>query len=478
MEDILKRVMNNMDSTRQLGEDKISNLLFKFSIPAIVGMLVNALYNVVDRIFIGNGVGSLGIAGITVCFPVMLVIMAFSMLVGVGANALVAIRLGEQRKEEAELIFGNAVVLLIGISTIISITGLVLLDPILELLGASKEVLPYARAYLRIILIGTVFQSTSMGMNNFIRSDGNPKMAMNTMLIGAVINTIFDPIFIFGFGWGMEGAALATIMSQFVSFIWVFSYFLRGKSTIKIRRKNLRLELRIIGSIFAMGFAPFLMQIAASLLNFIMNKSLVQYGGDIAISAMGIVNSILTLMIMPLFGINQGSQPIIGYNYGARQFNRVKETYKLAVIIATIITTFGFIIIQVFPGFLIKLFNNTEPELISFGIIALRRFTLFLPLIGFQIVSSNYFQAIGKPTHSALLSLSRQVLILIPLLLILPNFMGLEGVITAGPIADFLASMITGVFIYFELQSLKKKEVENSNKEDSFKKNDEILKDF
>ncbi|WP_303860027.1 MATE family efflux transporter, partial [Alkalibaculum bacchi] len=206
-----------MDSTRQLGEDKISNLLFKFSIPAIVGMLVNALYNVVDRIFIGNGVGSLGIAGITVCFPVMLVTMAFSMLVGLGANALVAIRLGEQRKEEAELIFGNAIVLLIGISMIISITGLILLDPILELLGASKEVLPYARAYLRIILIGTVFQSASMGVNNFIRSDGNPKMAMNTMLIGAVINTIFDPIFIFGFGWGMEGAALATVMSQFIS---------------------------------------------------------------------------------------------------------------------------------------------------------------------------------------------------------------------------------------------------------------------
>ena len=433
-------------------------------------MLVNALYNVVDRIFIGNGVGSLGIAGITVSFPVMLVIMAFSMLVGVGANALVAIRLGEQRKEEAELIFGNAVVLLIGISTIISITGLILLDPILELLGASKEVLPYARAYLRIILIGTVFQSTSMGMNNFIRSDGNPKMAMNTMLIGAVINTIFDPIFIFGFGWGMEGAALATVMSQFISFIWVFSYFLRGKSTIKIHRKNLKLQLRVITGIFAMGFAPFLMQIAASLLNFIMNKSLVQYGGDIAISAMGIVNSIMTLMIMPLFGINQGSQPIIGYNYGARQFNRVRETYKLAVIIATIITTFGFIIIQVFPSFFIKLFNNTEPELISFGITALRRFTLFLPLIGFQIVSSNYFQAVGKPTHSALLSLSRQVLILIPALLILPKFMGLK--------ADLVSSIITGIFIYYELKNLKAKEVEDSNKDDGMKHEDEIIKDY
>ena len=467
-----------MDSTRQLGEDKISKLLLKFSIPAIVGMLVNALYNVVDRIFIGNGVGSLGIAGITVSFPVMLVTMAFSMLVGVGANALVAIRLGEKRKEEAELIFGNAIVLLLGISMIISITGLILLDPILELLGASNEVLPYARAYLRIILIGTAFQSTSMGMNNFIRSDGNPKMAMNTMLIGAVINTIFDPIFIFGFGWGMEGAALATVMSQFISFIWVFSYFLRGKSTIKIHRKNLKLQLRVITGIFAMGFAPFLMQIAASLLNFIMNKSLVQYGGDIAISAMGIVNSIMTLMIMPLFGINQGSQPIIGYNYGARQFNRARETYKLAVIIATIITTFGFIIIQVFPSFFIKLFNNTEPELISFGITALRRFTLFLPLIGFQIVSSNYFQAVGKPTHSALLSLSRQVLILIPALLILPKFMGLEGIITAGPVADLLASMITGIFIYFELKNIKAKELEDSTRDDGFEQKDEIIKDY
>lgn len=443
-----------MDRSKQLGEEKISKLLIKFSIPAIVGMLVNALYNLVDRIYIGRGVGSLGIGATTIAFPVMLIMMAFSMLIGIGANSLVSIRLGQNRKEEAEGIFGNAFVLLIVTSLILSIIGLIVLEPMLILMGASEQILPYAKDYMQIILLGGVFQSIGMGMNNFIRSEGNPKIAMYTMLVGALINTILDPIFIFAFHWGMKGAALATIIAQAVSAIWVIAYFLRGKSLLKIQRKNLSLKFTYIGSIITLGTAPFAMQIAASVLNLIMNKNLGVYGGDVAISGMGIVNSIVTLMIMPIFGINQGVQPIIGYNYGAQKYDRVKEAYRLAVILATVIVIIGWIVTRVFPEQIVMLFNNKDTELIAFGTFAIKRFLIFLPIVGFQIVSSNYFQAIGKPAHSALLGLSRQVLILIPALIILPKIFGLNGILSAGPLADIISSVLTGIFIFIEMKKL------------------------
>ncbi len=443
-----------MDRSKQLGEDKVLNLIIKFSVPAIIGMLVNALYNVVDRIYIGHGVGSLGIGGTTIAFPVMLIMMAFSMLIGIGANSLVSIRLGENKKEEAEGIFGNALVLLILSSVILTVVGLITLEPFLKLLGASDQILPYAKEYMEIILLGGVFQSLGMGMNNFIRSEGNPKIAMYTMLIGALINTVLDPVFIFVFDWGMRGAALATILSQAVSAVWVMVYFLKGKSLLKIRMKYLKLKASYIGRIIALGTAPFAMQLAASVLNLIMNRRLGEYGGDVAISGMGIVNSIVTLMIMPLFGINQGSQPIIGYNYGAGKYGRVKEAYKIAVIFATVIVIIGWIATRVFPQQLVYLFNNKDNELISFSILAVKRVLMFLPIIGFQIVSSNYFQAIGKPMHSALLGLSRQVLILIPALILLPMFFGLNGVISAGPLADVISSVITGIFIFREMRRL------------------------
>ena len=443
-----------MDKSKQLGELKISKLLLKFSIPAVIGMLVNALYNVVDRIYIGHGVGTLGIGATTIAFPIMLIMMAFSMLIGIGANSLVAIRLGQNRKEEAEGIFGNALVLLIVISLILSIIGLVVLVPLLKLLGVSDQILPYAKDYLQIILLGGVFQSIGMGMNNFIRSEGNPKIAMYTMLVGALINTILDPIFIFVFHWGMRGAALATIIAQAVSAIWVLAYFLQGKSLLKIQLKYLKLNPVYIGNILALGAAPFAMQIAASILNFIMNSKLGSYGGDVAISGMGIVNSIITLMIMPIFGICQGVQPIIGYNYGAMRYDRVKEAYKLAVIYATVIVLFGWIVTRLFPEQLVYLFNNEDKELIAFGTFAIKRFLIFLPIVGFQIVSANYFQAIGKPLRSALLGLSRQVLLLIPALIILPKFYGLNGVISAGPLADIVSSVLTGIFVFIELRRL------------------------
>jgi len=447
-----------MERATQLGQEKVSKLLMKFSLPAIVGMLVNALYNVVDRIFIGNGVGSLGIAGITICFPIMIVLMAFGMLIGIGANSLISIRLGQGRKEDAELIMGNAFVLLVLSAIILSTLGLTFLDPFLKFFGASAAVLPYARDYLSIILLGAVFQSIGFGMNNFIRAEGNPTIAMMTMLIGAVLNTVFDPIFIFAFGWGIRGAAAATIFSQMVASGWVLSYFLSKRSSLRLHWKNLRLKVMVIIQIVTIGAAPFSVQLASSVLNAILNNNLTRYGGDIAVSGMGVIMSIMMLIMMPVIGISQGAQPIIGYNYGARQFKRVKDTLKLAVVAATVFVSIGYIGIMFFPHLLISLFNPNDEKLIAFGVHAIRTFMIFLPIIGFQIVGANYFQAVGKPKQSMFLSLSRQVLILIPLLLILPKYLNLQGVLIAGPIADLASSIITGLFLRYELGRLHRKD--------------------
>jgi len=445
-----------VDRSKQLGEEKISKLLLKFSIPAIIGMVVNALYNFVDRIFIGNGVGSLGIAGITISFPLMLIVFAFAMLIGFGATSLISIKLGENKKEEAELIMGNGLVLLIFISATISGLGLIFIDPLLQIFGASATVLPYARDYLTIILWGTVFMTVSFGMNNFIRAEGNPKIAMFTMLIGAILNIILDPIFIFVFNWGIKGAALATIIAQMVSTTWVLSYFLSGKSTLNLRSQNLKLQFPTVKKIAAIGSAPFAMQLAASLLNVIMNNSLNFYGGDVAVAGVGIINSILTLILMPIFGINQGAQPIIGFNYGAQKFDRVKEGLKLAIIAATLVVTLGFLATRLFPQQFIALFNRDDPELIAFGAEAIRIFFFFLPIIGFQIVSASYFQAVGKPKKAMFLTLSRQVLLFIPLLLILPRFLGLKGILYAAPISDIGSSLLTGLWLLMEIKSLNK----------------------
>jgi len=448
--------MQVVEREKLLGEKEIPKLLLKFSIPAIVGMLVNALYNFVDMVFIGQGVGPLGIAGVRIGFPLIVIGMAFSMLIGIGANSLISIRLGQKRKEDAELILGNAFVTMIVIGAVLTILGLVFMEPLLKLFGASQDVMPYAKGYFRIILFGVIFQMIGMGMNNFIRGEGNPKTAMITMLVGAVINTILDPIFIFVFGWGIEGAALATILSLMVSALWVLYYFLFGNSLLKIRKPNLRVRFDILKSIVAIGLAPFAMQLAASILVIFMNQGLAKYGGDIAVSAMGIINNIASLFMMVVFGINQGAQPIIGFNYGAQKYDRVKSALKYAIGAATVVVTIGYASINLFAPQMIGLFSN-DPELIDIGSRGLRRVLMFMPIIGFQIVSSAYFQAIGKPKQSMLLSLSRQVLILIPLVLILPKSMGLIGLFTAGPIADVSSSILTAIFLFYELKNLDKK---------------------
>ncbi len=445
-----------MDRSKQLGEEKIGKLLMRFSIPAIVGMLVNALYNVIDRMFIGHiggGIGKIAISGVAVTFPISNIIMAFGMLVGIGTAAIISIKLGQQKKEESEHILGNAFTLIIIISLAVTAIGLIFLNPILLKIGASKETLPYAKQYITIILVGVLFQNIGFGLNNTIRSEGNPKIAMFTMLIGGILNTILDPIFIFVFHMGVRGAAIATIISQAVNTIWIMYYFLGTKSVLKIRYKNLKLDTKVVKSIFAIGMSPFAMQLAASVVTIISNKSLLKYGGDLALGSMGVVMSIAMLVLMPIFGINQGCQPIIGYNYGAQKYDRVKQALKLAILSATVITTTGFIVIQLFPEKLIGIFNN-DPQLVSIGVHGIRIYLFMLPIIGFQIVSSNYFQAIGKARIAIFLSLSRQVIILIPLIFILPQFLGLDGVWASGPSSDALASIVTAIFLFVEIKHL------------------------
>jgi putative MATE family efflux protein len=448
------------DRSTQIGQKSIPKLLVSFSIPAIIGMVVNATYNVVDRIFIGRGVGSIGIAGATVGFPIMLVLMAFGMLVGLGAGALVSIRLGEKKKEEAERVFGNAFTLLVLFSIVLTSAGLAFLKPLLVLFGASEAVLPYAMDYVGIILMGSVFQAIGFGMNNFIRGEGNPRTAMLTMIVGAALNIILDPIFIFVFGLGVKGAAIATIISQAAAAAWVLRYFLGGKSLLKLHARNLLPSWALVKRIAAVGSPPFAMQLAASAIHGILNNQLQRYGGDVAISAVGIIYSIAFLIIMPVIGLNQGAQPIIGYNYGARKFDRVKKTLFLAILAATAWVSLGFVLTQFFPHALIRFFNTKDAELLALGPHAMRTFMMLLPIIGFQIVSANYFQAVGKPFKSMLLSLSRQVLILIPAILVLPRFFGLEGIWFAAPTADLCSSIWTGVWLLVEFRHLNARHAE------------------
>ena len=444
-----------MDRTAEMGNVPIAKLLVRFSLPAIAGMLVQATYNVVDRIFIGNGVGSLGIAGATVSFPVMLVMMAFGMLIGIGGAAALSIALGEGKRERAVTILGNSFLLLILISLSLMTAGLIFLEPMLTLFGAGEEILPYARDYLQIILLGVLVNQIGFGMNNFIRGEGNPRVAMFTMLIGAGLNIILDPIFIFVLDMGIRGAAIATVISQGVSTIWVLSYFLGPKSVLSIKLASMKPDLKIIIRIVSIGVAPFAMQLTNSLLNVILNNQLQRYGGDLAISSVGIIYSVLMFILMPIFGLNQGAQPLIGYNYGAKRFDRVRDTSRLAIYAATSITTLGFLMAQLAPEALVGLFVPDNPALMAMAVPAMRRFFLMVPIIGFQIVASNYFQATGQPKKAMILSMSRQVLFLIPLIILLPFFFGLEGIWFAPPVSDLLSGLVTGTFFLFDMKRLR-----------------------
>jgi putative MATE family efflux protein len=445
-----------MDQINQLKDHKISTLIWRFSIPAMIGMIISALYNIVDRIYIGNAadIGANGLAALTIAFPIMLIVLAVAVLFGIGGGTLFSIRLGQNRVNDARDALGTSFFLVIVTSLVVSIVGILFLEDILLIFGASEVILPYAKDYMGIIFFGTTFQMSALAMNNFIRADGRPKMAMMTMLIGAGINIVLDPIFIFGFNMGMRGAAYATVIAQIVSALWVVSYFINGRSNIKIKIKDIRPKFDIITTIITYGLPGFSLQLAASLLNAFINRSLYMYGGDIAVSGMGVINSIQTFMIMPIIGLNQGIQPIISYNFGAKQFDRVRETVKLGITYATFIVTVGYVITRFFPELLVSIFNREE-ALMTFGVMAIRSWFLLLPFVGFQIIAANFFQAIGRAKTSMFLTLTRQVIILLPAVLIFPQFFGLQGLLYAAPFADMISVMLTAFFFTRAMKHLE-----------------------
>lgn len=446
-----------MEHANPLGEEKVSKLLAKFSIPAIVGMMVNALYNIVDRIYIGNSpdLGANGIAGITIGFPIMIILLALGILFGIGGATLFSIKLGEKKKDEAENALGNSFTMLVIVGFIYMILGQIFLRPLLSLFGASETILPYSMKYMRVIFFGAVFQLVSMGMNNYIRADGNPKLAMYTMFLGAGTNIILDPIFIYIFKMGMAGAAWATIISQFFSFVWVTAYFLGKNSKNKLRLKYMKPKYNIVKKIVSLGLPGFSLQVASSLLNLTLNKSLMYYGGDIAVSGMGIINSVQTILLMPIIGLNQGVQPIISFNYGAKKFERVKTAAKLALKTATIIVAVGFVITRIFPTQIVSMFNR-ESELLKFTSKSLQSWFLCLPVVGFQIIGANFFQAIGRSKTAMFLTLTRQIILLIPALIIFPRIWGLGGLLYAAPFADFFSFLLTATFFFYNIKRFDK----------------------
>lgn len=448
-----------MKNEEQLKNKSISRLLLTYSVPAIIGMLVNALYNVVDRIFIGHipGVGPLAITGVGVCLPIMTIILAFAMLIGIGATTNISIKLGQGKKEDAEKIIGNAIKLAIIVGIINSIVGILFGDIILKLFGASEVTLKYAKQYIYIILAGSTFNMLSYTLNNTIRGDGSPSLAATIMITGCLTNVFLDAILIFKFNLGIKGAAIATVVSQIVTTIWGFLYYFMGKSNLKFHKSSLKLDLYLVKKIFAIGSAPFAMQIAASLVQTISNNALKTYGGDLAIGAMATISSISLIFLMPIFGLNQGAQPIIGFNFGSKQYNRANKAFKLSSLAAIVILTTGWIIIQTMPEVMVGMFNK-DPKLMEISVKGARIYLFMMPIIGISITGSNYIQSIGKAKTAMFLSLLRQVIILIPMIIILPKFWGLTGLWCAQPVSDFLASIIVMTILYRELKI-------NSNKE-------------
>lgn len=430
-----------------IGTEKISTLLYKFSVPAIIGMTINALYNVVDRMFIGNSadLGTNGLAAITICFPAMIIMMSIGILFGVGGATVFSINLGKGDIKKADKSLGNATAMLIILGLFITIIGELFLDKLLVFFGASTIILPYAREYMRVIFLGTLFQVIGMGMNNFLRANGKPKLSMMTMFIGAGINVILDPIFIFVFKMGMTGAALATIISQLVSMIWGLYHFIKKDEIHRIRLKNMKLEKSLSLEIISLGMPGFLLQLASCILTMVLNSSLLKYGGDLAVSVMGIVNSIQLLLILPIIGVNQGLQPIVSFNYGAGKYDRVKEAVLLGIKVSTIISILGFLLSQFAPGILVSMFNR-DPELLKFGTYALKTWFKMTIFAGFQIIAANFFQAIGKPKRAMFLTLTRQVLFLIPAIIIFSKIWGLNGILNAAPFADITSAFVTAIF--------------------------------
>ena len=450
-----------MKKTTELAEANIGRLMLKYFVPAFIGVFVNALYNIVDRIFIGQGVGAEALSGISVIFPVMLIMMGFGMLIGIGAGVLVSINLGRRDHQRAEQTLGTSFILMILVSALIMIIGFAIKKPMLLSFGATDETFTYANDYLDIILLGVVFQVVGFSLNNIIRSEGSVRTAMYSMLISAGTNLILDPIFIFGLGMGVKGAAWATVISMVVLSVWVLAHFRSNRSVIKLRKEKMVVDWEITKEIIAIGMAPFAMQIAGSIVQGFLNKRLIDFGGDLAVGAMGIINSVATMVIMTIVAINMASQPIIGFNFGAKDGERVKDTLRYSLIAATIIAVSSFTLIEAMPGVLVTLFNRDSQELYDLTVKGLRIIILAWPVVGFQVVAGHFFQSVGKARIAMLLTLLRQVIVLLPLLIVMPGLFGLDGIWAAFPVADTLSAIVVSVFLFREWKNLDNLGVEN-----------------
>jgi putative MATE family efflux protein len=442
--------------SKQLATENIAKLIWQYSIPAIIGTVVMALYNIVDRIFIGQGVGALAISGLALTFPFMILLMAFGMLIGAGSASRISITLGENNNEKAEKILGNAFTLTFIISGTVIVISYIFMHDLLRLFGGTHKTMQYAEDFMKIIIPGGILSALSYGFNNIMRASGYPRKAMYTMIICAIINAMLAPVFIFWFHWGIQGAAWATNIAYLVGSVWVLTHFMNKNSNIRFKRKNFRLEKNIVKSIIGIGMSPFSMQLATCFVIILVNTTLIKHGGDLAIGAFGIINSLNTLIIMIIIGLNQGTQPIVGYNFGAKSYSRMFKTLKYAAIIATCITCFGFVIGTFFPLQVVSFFTR-DASLQIIAAKALRISVLMFPIVGSQIVVTNFFQSIGKAKISIFLSLTRQFLFLIPALLVLPSIYGLSGTWAAMPFSDAFSSVVSSITIFYFIRKFKER---------------------
>ena len=437
-----------------LGTENIGKLLMQYAVPAIIAMTASSLYNMVDSIFIGHGVGTMAISGLALTFPLMNLAAAFGSLVGVGAATLISVKLGQKDYDTAQRVLGNVFVLNILLGVAFTVIVMAFLDPILYFFGGSDETVGYARDYMYIILLGNTITHLYLGLNAVLRSSGHPQKAMYATIATVIINTILDPVFIYGFGWGIRGAAIATIVAQIISLMWQLWIFSSKEELLHFHRGIFRLKRKIVFDSLAIGMSPFLMNMAACFIVILINQGLKKYGGDLAIGAFGIVNRLVFIIVMIVMGLNQGMQPIAGYNFGAKQYERVTKTLKLTIIYATGVTTFGFIIGMLFSDTVVGIFTS-DAELIELSAKGLRIVVMFFPIIGFQMVTANFFQSIGMASKAIFLSLTRQMVVLLPCLLILPRFFGAAGVWYSMPISDLLASLIAGTMLVWQFRKFR-----------------------
>ena len=445
----------------ELGTERIRKLLMQYAVPAVVAMTASSLYNMVDSIFIGHGVGPLAISGLALTFPLMNLAAAFGSLVGVGAATLISMRLGQRDYATAQRVLGNVVMLNLLLGVGFGLVALLFLDPILYFFGASYATIGYAREYMTVILLGNVITHMYLGLNSVLRASGHPRKAMYATINTVIINTILDPIFIYGFGWGIRGAAIATVLAQIISLVWQFRLLSDRSELIHFRRGIYRLRRRIVRDVLAIGMSPFLMNLTACFIVILINKGLKTYGGDLMIGAYGIVNRLAFVFVMIVMGVNQGMQPIAGYNFGAQQYDRVLRVLKLTIVCAVGITTAGFLVGEFAPRLAVSLFTSDE-ELIRLSVEGMRIVFVFFPIIGFQMVATNFFQSIGMAGKAIFMSLSRQLLFLMPGLLFLPRFFevstpwdGSWGVWCAMPLSDFLATVVAFFMLTHQLRKFR-----------------------